>query len=143
MSVPASPIIAVFARAALRNGQSTQVQHYEDGDARDSTEARSSNPGPPISSDIGKTRGAVHKVLVRLRKARVLKYMIAEVAEHGEKRLPSKTVSQIPELFRGIRQACLMKDFQIWRARRELLRNGRSVSLLDMGAVCVTSDGMN
>lgn len=137
LSTSASPIVAAFERASRRRAMNA------DRDSNDQTASAhgtvvttqsNSSPQLPAQSATMKPPRATHNVLTLAQKVRVLKFMQQYVNEHGEKRLPTVTVTRFPDLFRGSLQAAIMKALRIWRTRDKFKNEKGEYSLKGTGS---------
>lgn len=87
-----------------------------------------------LQSHVVKNIRKTNHVPSRAQKSRIARFMIAHHGKHGDKHLASKAVDQFAALFRGSRQATIMKPMRIWRARETFLNKSGDVSLRGSGS---------
>lgn len=85
--------------------------------------------GCPSVSLSGQEIHRVHNVLTISARAKIVKWMMQEVADNGDKYLFSKTVRQFPEHFRASPSANNMRAMRLWRERMRFINDDGDLKL--------------
>ena len=113
--VSGSPIVAAFERARKQ-----RAQHYNSTTQHAETllsPSRSTEPNENTILMSKKEQHTVHNVLPIFTRRQIVAWMQNEYAEHGIKKLPTKTVSNFPQYFRGSKSANFMSEKRLWDYR--------------------------